>query len=206
MLQEAFGCGGGVPSVPSVSGTSETAEAKTASGKQLFDASARPLLVSPDLRLVVSGVPQESAGVPAGQTVRASEARIYSRVDFNYRLKSYLVQICGARPDVLEALGLRWGANPADPSADGVKRLLHRVLCAVLTLPAGELLELLGELPECAGLRQPLLDYLSKTQAQNSAKGTNSGALGADQPIRRPKPFSDTAGQESRAHQRQLLQ
>lgn len=71
--------------------------------------------------------------------------RIYSRADFNYRLKSYLVQMFAAHPDILDALGTRWGMKePSDLSADGVRRLLYRVLGKFTMLSSEELMGELG--------------------------------------------------------------
>ena len=41
---------------------------------QLFSACSRPLLVGPDLRLVVSGVPEENARVGSGELLPAEQA------------------------------------------------------------------------------------------------------------------------------------
>ena len=206
VLQESLGCG---------SAEVERREARSAGLEQLFWASSRPLLLGPDLRLAVSGVPAEAlergaraeAKTEARGDVRVVHwpgyARIYSRADFNYRLKSYLVQAFTTHPDSLEAVGNRLGArDPADASSDGVRRPLLRVLSDVQALPTDALLDLLGSLPECAGLRKPLLDYLLGTSVPSRAFSTGNGSEAA----RRLKGVVDGAGFESRALQRQLLQ
>lgn len=196
VLQEQLGCG---------SAESASAEMRLGAQTQLFSACSRPLLVGPDLRLVVSGVPREQSGLEAASSevhpvTSQGQTRIYSRADFNYRLKGYLVQVFAAHPDILEALGKRWGVEePTDTSSDGVRRLLYRVLNIMVALSPGDLLEILGGLPDCAGLRKPLLDYFTGTHSSHSTRGSSSGAQKSAEPTKRPKPLSEGAGQESKA-------